>query len=396
MKGLLELSKKESCLAIGLMSGTSLDGIDAALTRITGSGTQTKAQLLAFTTTPFSKELREKLLVTVLGKEGGSYELSQLNALIGQLSAQACLDVCKAGGVDPSEIDFVGSHGQTVYHQPQAVPFAGQMIRSTLQIGEAAEIAQVMNCIVVADFRVRDFAAEGQGAPLVPYTEYLLYQEEGTCVALQNLGGIGNITILPPGGNLGDVVAFDTGPGNMLIDGAMAHVTAGAKTFDEGGAFAQKGSINQELAAYLMKLDEGYLNLAPPKSTGREYYNDTYLNKVFEKQKQLKLKNEDLVATLTNHTGACIAYGIEKFAPVKPEKLIIGGGGSYNKTLVSMIQKALPGVKVLTQEEMGLSSEGKEAVAFAVLANEAIKGHSNNAPSATGAKEPVIMGKISF
>lgn len=396
MKRLLQLHQKETNLVIGLMSGTSLDGIDAALTRITGSGTNTKADLLAFTTTPFSKTLRDKLLATVLGKEGGSYNLCQLNAFMGKMLAQACVEVCAAAGVSPKDIDFVGSHGITVYHQPQAVPFAGEMVRGTLQIGEAAEIAEVLGCIVVADFRVRDFAAGGQGAPLVPYTEYLLYQEEGKCIALQNIGGIGNITILPPNGKLDDVVAFDTGPGNMLIDSAIARVTGGEKTYDESGNFAKNGKVNEMLVAYLMELDKDYLNQKPPKSTGREYYNDSYVNKIFEKQGQLNISDEDMVATVTNHTAACIAFGIEKFAVTRPEKLIIGGGGSYNKTLVQMVQRALGDVKVITQEEVGLSSEAKEAVAFAVLANEAIKGNTNNAPSATGAKHPVIMGKISF
>lgn len=396
MKRLVNLWEKEKVLAIGLMSGTSLDGIDAALVEITGSGTDTKVGLLAFTTTPFSKALREKLLTTVLGKTGGSFDLCLINTLIGKLSAKACIEVCEKAGVDPKKVDFVGSHGITVYHQPEEISFTGEMARGTLQIGEGAEIAQVLGCLVVEDFRVRDVAAGGQGAPLVPYTEYLLYRQKDHTVALQNLGGIGNITLLPANGPLEKVIAFDTGPGNVLIDGAMAALTQGEKTYDNGGNFGAKGKIYEPLAQYLMKKDEDYLRQLPPKSTGREYYNKEYLEDLLLQKANMEITDEDFIATITNHTAACIAYGIEAFAPQKPKTYIVGGGGSHNKTLLAMIQKHLPFAKVQTQEALGLSSDAKEAVAFAILANETLRGLPNNAPGATGAKEPVIMGKINF
>ena len=220
-------------LAIGLMSGTSADGIDAVLVEISGCSTNTHVRQMAFVTLPFTDAVRSRILQVAAGNFGGSEELCLMNFLLGKLSADACLAVCAQAGVDPRNVAFVGSHGQTVFHAPVEQDYLGYKVHGTLQIGEAS---MIVGCPVVSDFRVRDMAAGGLGAPLVPYTEYLLYQDPQRNVALQNIGGIGNITLLPRGAGLNGVLAFDTGPGNMIMDAAVSALTGGARTYDAGGA----------------------------------------------------------------------------------------------------------------------------------------------------------------
>ncbi|MEE1462679.1 MAG: anhydro-N-acetylmuramic acid kinase, partial [Ruthenibacterium lactatiformans] len=222
-------------LAIGLMSGTSADGIDAALVEISGCSTDTRVRLLSFLTLPFSDAARARILRVAAGDFGGTEELCLLNFYLGELSADACEAVCVQAGVAPDKVSFVGSHGQTVFHAPDAREYLGRLVRGTLQTGEASVIAERLGCPVVSDFRVRDMAAGGLGAPLVPYTEYLLYRDAQRTVGLQNIGGIGNITVLPKGCSLNDVFAFDTGPGNMVMDALAARLTEGKARFDDGG-----------------------------------------------------------------------------------------------------------------------------------------------------------------
>ena len=229
-------------LAIGLMSGTSADGIDAALVEISGCSTDTRVRLLSFLTLPFSDAARARILRVAAGDFGGTEELCLLNFYLGELSADACEAVCAQAGVAPDKVSFVGSHGQTVFHAPDAREYLGRPVRGTLQTGEASVIAERLGCPVVSDFRVRDMAAGGLGAPLVPYTEYLLYRDAQRTVGLQNIGGIGNITVLPKGCSLNDVFAFDTGPGNMVMDALAARLTEGKARFDDGGRLAAQGT----------------------------------------------------------------------------------------------------------------------------------------------------------
>ena len=231
----------ETKFAIGLMSGTSVDGIDAALVRISGAGLSTRVGLVSFITLPFSEEVRAHILSLADGEPTDMEEVCRMNMLIGELSADACEEVLKKSGIDKKDIAFVGSHGQTVWHEPVKVDFLGKNFNSTLQIGDSSPIAERLDTVVVSDFRVRDVAAGGTGAPLVPYTEFVLYSDSKRNVALQNIGGIGNITILKKGGCLDEVFAFDTGPGNMLIDGCISHITGGELKYDEGGRLAEKG-----------------------------------------------------------------------------------------------------------------------------------------------------------
>lgn len=392
MSHLHQLSKKQCKLVIGLMSGTSADGIDAVLVQIDGHGTHTQVQQLAFDMQPFTPEVRQRILAIAAGDIGGSQELLQLHMLLGQLYARACLALCEKAGIQPNQIDLVGSHGQTVFHIPQPQPYLGETISGTLQIGEASLIAQALGCIVVSDFRVRDMAAGGQGAPLVPYTEYLLYRKYDQTIALQNLGGIGNITVLPANCTLDQVYAFDTGPANVLIDMAVAHLTEDKQQYDHHGKIAASGHVSVPLLHQL--LEDPYLHVPPPKTTGRETYNQAYFHHVLQSAMQLGVSPADFVCTLTRFTAECIRIGVTRFCPDRISQLILGGGGSLNPVLVQHIRECLPDVQVLLNEDLGMDSNAKEAVAFAILANETIHGIANNACGATGASQPVVMGKI--
>ena len=394
MHRITQLWNKPSRLVIGLMSGTSADGIDAALTRISGCGTETRAELLGFLFTPFPPEVREKVLHVAGGGEANAAEFCRLKTLLGRLYGEACLALCRQEGIAPEQVDLVGSHGQTVWHIPQPEDYLGRTLTGTLQIGEDALIAQAVGCPVVGDFRVRDMAAGGQGAPLVPYTEWLLYREEGRAVALQNIGGIGNVTILPAGCALEEVTAFDTGPGNMVMDALVRRLTGGERTYDGGGRLAAAGRVSRPLLAWM--LADPYLEKAPPKTTGRELYGEGYVRRLLAEAERLGVDLQDALATATRFTAETVAVGLERFAPARPERLVVGGGGSWNETLLVHLRDCLPGCQVVTNEDLGRNSDAKEAVAFAVLANEAVFGVCNNAPAATGASRPVVMGKLSL
>ena len=394
MKTLQALWSKPSRLVIGLMSGTSADGIDAVLTRISGCGLDTRLEQLSFLYSPFPRKVRERILAIAGGEPANAAEWCRLKTLLGQLYAEACLDLCRQAGIEPKEVDLIGNHGQTIWHIPLPEKYLGQEIAGTLQIGEDAMIAQSMGCPVVGDFRVRDMAAGGQGAPLVPYTEYLLYRDLRETVALQNIGGIANVTILPADCALEDVVAFDTGPGNMVMDALAVRLTDGAAAFDDGGRIAAAGTVSEELLRWMMC--DPYLERRPPKTTGREYFGPAYVERLLGEAECLSVSLQDVLTTVTRFTAEAIAYGIHRFAPSQPKRLIVGGGGSRNETLLQALRRAVEPCLVLTNEDLGYDSDAKEAVAFAVLANEAVFGLCNNAPCATGACERVVMGKLSL
>lgn len=392
MKALAELMNRRELTVIGLMSGTSLDGMDAALVRLTGSGTATKTTFVAFESIPYTAAERETLLRLVEGESGGTHELALVNVWLGQRALEACRAVCARAGIGTDEVDLVGSHGQTLFHIPKAETYLGRQVTATLQLGEASVIAEGMGCPVVSDFRVRDMAAGGQGAPLVPYTEYLLYRSENEHIGLQNIGGIGNLTVLPRGCALDQVYAFDTGPGNMVIDQVVSRLTAGRERWDEDGRRAARGAVSSSLLAYMT--DDPYLRLQPPKTTGREMYGEPYVDRLMARAAALDVREDDLVATATRFTAECIGIAWERFCAERPDRLIVGGGGAHNGTLMRMIRERLP-IPVQTNEDIGLDSDAKEAVAFAILANECLHGCANNVPRVTGAAHPVVMGKIS-
>lgn len=394
MEQLLSLMKKPKRLAIGLMSGTCTDGIDAALVQMEGSYTSTSVQLVEFITIPYDPQLRTKLIQLSSGSFGGSYEISKMNFLLGKLFTDACLAVCEKAKILPTNIDFIASHGHTIYHQPLAEEYHQHTVTSTLQIGEPSVISERMHCPVISDFRVRDMAAGGLGAPLVPYAEYILYRSDEKNIALQNIGGIGNITYIPSNATLEDIMAFDTGPGNMIMDALISINTDQKQTFDENGAIASAGIINEDLLHWLL-LDP-YLFMAPPKTTGREYYGNEFVKKLMIKASTLNVSFPDLMATTTMFTAKAIEINVNKHLPKLPDLLIVGGGGSQNKTLMKYISNTLANCKVLTNEDIGFDSNAKEAIAFAILGNETLFGNPNNVPLATGAKHAVVMGKITL
>ena len=385
----LQLWDKPSRLVVGLMSGTSADGVDAVLTRITGSGLTTKVEQLGFYFQPFDDATRHRILAVCGGDVGGSRELCLLGTHLGKLYAQVVRKLLNK--THTLAIDLIGCHGQTVYHIPEDTPYLGTTIRGTLQIGDPSYLAEEFGCPVVSDFRIRDMAAGGLGAPLVPYTEFLLYRSETEDVALQNIGGIGNVTLLTAGCALEDVTAFDTGPGNMVMDALATKITHGKLSYDDGGKLAASGHVIPEMLRWM--LEDPYLAKEPPKTTGREYFGAEYVEKLMNYGAYPLV---DILTTATRFTAESIALSLRRFAPRLPARLVVGGGGSRNPTLLRFLKEALPECKVQIQEDLGLDSDAKEAVAFAILANEALFGICNNAPSATGAKHPVVMGRINL
>lgn len=373
---------------VGLMSGTSLDGIDAALVKISGFGESTKAQLVEFINMKIPEIIKNEVKDCFSIEKSNVELVCSLNFKLGYIFADAVKELCRKAEFPIEKIDFIGSHGQTVFHIPKA--YKNNCI-STLQIGEPAVIAYETGADVVSNFRTMDMAAGGEGAPLVPYTEYILYRSSKNR-ALQNIGGIGNVTILPANCKLEEVYAFDSGPGNMIID----EVTKRLKgvNYDAGGAFAAQGRVNEALLKELMDID--YIKNPPPKTTGRELFGSQFVDALLEKWSNLKA--EDLIATVTAFTAKSISYNYRCFVfpKLNIEEVILGGGGSYNNTLVRMIQEYLPECKVLIQEDLGYSSDAKEAIAFAVLANETMNRNPSNVIGATGAKERVVLGNITF
>lgn len=376
-------------LAVGLMSGTSLDGVDVVLCDIVGKDEDTQVKQLNFKTYEIPEYLRDKIR-KCCSRELIPVELiCSLNFELGQLFAESVKALCEASSVNIEDIAFIASHGQTIFHIPKAF---SDYIPSTLQIGEAAIIANECRTTVISNFRVMDMAVGGEGAPLVPYSEYVLYADENQAVALQNIGGIGNVTFLPKKGDFTKVIAFDTGPGNMMIDAAVQRLYG--EKFDKNGEYASKGKLIPLLAEELKK--HPYFVLDIPKTTGREMFGEHYTYALLEKYQDYS-KN-DIIFTLTWFTAYSIAYHYKKYFihHHNLNKCIIAGGGAYNECLVNLIKRELPEIEILIQEDLGYSSEAKEAIAFVILGNQTYHMRPSNVPSATGARKSVILGQITY
>lgn len=382
------LSDKDEKLVIGLMSGTSADGVDAALVRIKGSYIDTKLEEAGFISVPYEESVRAELLRLAEGDKGGSAELMRMSFLLGELFLEAAKALCASSGVSPGDIDLIGSHGHTVFHQPDAAPYLGRSIRGTMQIGDVSALSSYFSCPVVSDFRVRDFAEGGMGAPLVPYTEFILYSDPEEDVAYQNLGGIGNITLLRAGSGPEDIIAFDTGPGNALLDALIGHYTG--ERYDEGGRLALEGRLSKPLQEFF--LSDSYVSRKPPKTTGREYYGKDYAGKILRIAEEGRVRAEDVLSTTAWFTAYSIWKGLSFFPSFRPRRLIVSGGGSHNRAVMGYIEKLMADVEVIRNP----SGDSKEAAAFAVLANEAISGNFNCLTGATGARKPSVLGKIQF
>jgi anhydro-N-acetylmuramic acid kinase len=383
---LTHILQKNKKLAVGLMSGTSLDGIDAALVEIENSGADTKVNLLHFETLSYEEEEREQILQLCSPSTSSVDDICRMNVYLGKKMADAAIKVIKNSGKTPQEVDFISSHGQTIYHMPEH--------HATLQIGELAVIAEESGCLTIGDFRPNDMAAGGQGAPLVPYVDFLLFNSKEQGRILLNIGGIGNVTVLPANTEADQVKAFDTGPGNVLIDAIVRIGTNGKLLFDEGGQMGVQGTVCQEWLEHILSMDQ-YVTQQPPKSTGREFYSMDMANRLWQEGISRNLPLEDIVATVTHYTIQSIARNIKEY--IDPyydiQEVLVGGGGVHNVEIMQGLQSLL-NQNVTSMEKLNFSSDAKEAIAFTILGNEFLHGQPNNLPTATGAKRPVVMGKL--
>ncbi len=385
MREAADLARKDPKRVVGLISGTSADGIDAALVEVSGAGLESRVRLIAGLTAPLAAAHRDELFSMFDPKTATVDRLCRFNFHLGALFADAALAVIAQAGLRPGDVDLIGSHGQTLWHIPGPDG-------ATLQAGEAAVIAERTRIPVVADFRVGDMAAGGQGAPLVPYFDLVAFRHAERTRAVQNIGGIGNVTYLPAGCVPDDVLAFDTGPGNMLIDGVVQLLTGGAVVYDHGGAMASSGRVDEDWLSALMA--DPFLHSSPPKTTGREVYGRPFAAALVEQARRRDLGLEDTVATVSALTADSIVGAYRDFLIPRAglDEVILGGGGSYNDFLRRRIASGL-GLPVYRCEEFGVDGKLKEAMAFALLASEAVAGNATNVPAATGASGPRVLGK---
>jgi anhydro-N-acetylmuramic acid kinase len=382
----------------GIMSGTSADGIDVAFTRITPDAADPQSphlELLAHAGFPFPPALRRAVLAAMNAEAIATAELARLNWRLGQAYAEAFAVALQR---HPCQLDLIGCHGQTIYHQATPVRYLGREATCTWQIGEMAMLAQQSGVPVVSNFRPADMVVGGQGAPLVPLLDYVLFRHPTRGRVLQNLGGIGNLTALPPNADPLQVVAFDTGPGNMVIDQLMQQLFA--KPFDRGGKTGKRGTVLQTVVS--TKLREAFFQARPPKTAGREQFGGEYTARFLEACSKAGGTSEDAIASATALTAQSVALAYSNFllnimrhAPVD---FIVSGGGARNQTLMQMLRQHLEplGCAVQASDDLGLPAEAKEAAAFALLAYETWHRRPGNIPSATGAVRPAILGEITY
>lgn len=376
-------------IIIGLISGTSADGIDAALCAITGEPPRLQARILASLTQPYPPALRQQVLDACVPGASAIDTICQLNYTLAEHFAAAALTLIDRAGVRSADVDLIGSHGQTVWHSilPDGTANA------TLQLTEPAILAERTGITTISNFRARDIAAGGQGAPLTSYLDWLLLRHPDHWRAVQNIGGIGNVTFLPP---LSDdhsaPLAFDTGPGNVLIDAATTRLTDGAQTFDRDGAMARAGQVDREWLTSL--LQHPYYRRQPPKTTGRELFGTDMARQLVTDGQQRGRASQDIIATLTALTAHSIADAYQHFAPVSPGEVIVSGGGGSNPALMHMLREQVAPAPLLTHEDIGVSSDHKEALLFALLAHESWHARPGNLPALTGARHPAVLGQI--
>ncbi len=393
MKRLLELAAKDVRKVLGMMSGTSADGVDAAVVEIHGSGPGLRWALLAFEHRPYSDELRDELLALFDSGRSGLGEIIALDNRITAEFAAAGLAAIQGAGLKPGELDLVGSHGQTLWHAPPRV--AGPERAGSWQAGRAALLAEALGAPVVHDFHSRDIAVGGEGAPLVPFADHLLLADEKLGRLALNLGGTADVAYLPPGKGPEDILAFDTGPGNMVIDETVRALTGGKRHYDPEGRMSREGRISRDLLDELLR--HPFFRRQPPRATGREEFGSRFATNVLGRGRRLGLSGPDILATVTALTARSIGDAVKQFVlPRGPlHEVVVSGGGLRNGRLMELVTEQLPkGVSALPSDEFGLPADAKEAIAHAVLANETISGRPANLPGATGAARPVILGSI--
>lgn len=392
----------KSLVVAGVMSGTSADGVDVALCRIAPArveGESPRLKMVGHAGFAYPKAVRAAVLAAMDAKAISVAEMSRLNWRLGGIYAEA---VAKAEETFGVKVGLVGCHGQTIYHQGVAAKYLGAAVRATWQIGEASVIAERLRVPVVSDFRPADMAAGGQGAPLVPMLDYVMFRSAKVSRVLQNLGGIGNLTAIPAGASVDGVMAFDTGPGNMVIDGCMSRLYG--REFDRGGAVARRGRVISAVVARV--LEEGYFSALPPKSCGREEFGADFVSRFIASCKKAGAGDADVVASATALTAASVVGAYRQFvwahvgqrAPLAKVEFVVAGGGAKNAVLMGMLRDGLEplGVRVRLMEELGVSAQAKEGVAFALLAWLTWFGLAGNVPAATGASRGVVLGKVTY
>jgi anhydro-N-acetylmuramic acid kinase len=383
-------------LAIGLMSGTSHDGVSAAIVEL-DERSRPPARVIAFQTFPYPARFRKELLDASADEKIGASTISTLNFALGRALGSAAIGIARLWNVPLSDVAFIGSHGHTVFHLPPRRTTRGQAA-STLQLGESAVIAAATGVPVVADFRTMDVAMGGEGAPLAPLAHLWMFADPKRGRVVQNIGGIANATYIPPRASLGDpdLIAFDTGPGNGMIDALASRISAGRLRMDRDGRIAASGHVSESLLARMMQ--HPYFRRRPPKSTGREEFGPDLLDSFVADARGMKVVDHDLLATVTALTARSIADACRQFIfpRGRVEQLVVTGGGAKNPTLMRMIAAELPDVEVITAKDVGVDGDALESVAFAILGYQMLRGRQGNIPSVTGARAPAILGKLTL
>lgn len=379
-------------IVAGVMSGTSADGIDVSVAQVLGRGFNLRFQLLGHGHFDYPPAVRNALMPIMNAKSASVADLSRLNFVLGDLYADAVLETMRRTRTTPA---LIGCHGQTIYHQGEPAPFLGRKVKCTWQLGEGAVVAARCGVPVVSDLRVADMAAGGKAAPLVPFFDYVAYRHRTRGRILQNIGGIANLSAIPAGATPDRVLAFDTGPGNMVIDACMERLFR--KPYDADGRIAAKGKVLEHVLKVILR--DSYFRMKPPKTTGREEFGREFMARLLQLCKGAA--KQDIISTATALTVRTIMQALEHFVLQEDERyreLIVGGGGGYNRTMMRWLKEALEprGIKVLRTSDFGVPTEAKEALAFALMAHETWHRRPSNVPSATGAKRPAILGKISF
>jgi anhydro-N-acetylmuramic acid kinase len=366
----------------GIMSGTSLDGVDVAIVDI---GKNKKIEPIAFHSIPYPKSVRQAIL-GVSNTMTHTSAIARLHFLLGELYAEAVRETCRRRRVPLHSISLCGMHGQTIFHEGAPVNYLGRRIASTFQIGDASVVAERTGLWTISNFRERDIAAGGRGAPLVPLADFLLFRHRRIGRVALNLGGIANITVIPGGATRDDVLAFDTGPGNMVIDALVSRMTEGRQTYDRDGRIARRAQVHDRMLASM--LDDPYFKLRPPKTTGREQFGQEFASGLAA----TGLALEVLIATATEFTARSVASAVTQYAGDARE-IIASGGGVHNRWLMRRLRELVPNLNVSTSDDYGIDPDAKEAIAFAVLAHEFVMGRPGNLPSATGARRAVLLGR---
>ncbi|MEO7213283.1 anhydro-N-acetylmuramic acid kinase [Mucilaginibacter sp.] len=388
LQKLFAAAQKEERLGIGLMSGTSLDGLDIALCSFSGSGLQTKFKLINFATIPYAEAFKKEVQQVFAKKQVSLEQVTLLNAYIGTFHAELILQALAEWQVNVADVDFIASHGQTIYHAPKRLHQQANYGNATLQIGDADHIAMKTGILTISDFRQKHIAAGGEGAPLALYGDVLLGSKAGENRILLNIGGIANLTYLPADADYTKVMCTDIGPGNTLIDAACRAYFD--KPFDEDSAIAYSGTVDETLLDAL--LHHPFFNENLPKTTGPELFNLDFVADAQQASRTLNIAKADLVATLSAFTARSIARFIASNFDTTGAKIFVSGGGARNPFVMEYIKRALPGASVSETSELGINPDAKEAILFALLGNEALCGE----PMTIGNNPKVLMGKFSF